>query len=51
MSPEEKIEKIKRLQQDIEVNKRRLDNAEQSVQNYLENLESLNNELADILNA
>ena len=50
MTAEEKIEKIVLIQQEISVNKTRLENAEQSVQIYLENLEYLNQKLYNVLN-
>ena len=50
MTAEEKIEKIVLIQQEISVNKTRLENAEQSVQIYLEKLEDLNQKLYNVLN-
>lgn len=50
MTPEEKLDKIRLIQQDISVNRIRLENAEQSVQLYLKKLEDLNQRLYDILN-
>lgn len=50
MTAEEKLNKIVLIQQEISVNKTRLENAEQSVQLYIEKLEELNQKLFDILN-
>ncbi len=49
MDADEKLVIIKHIQQEIETNKTRLENAEQNVRQYLENLEILNNQLRDIL--
>jgi hypothetical protein len=50
MTSEEKLDKISSIQQEISINRTRLENAEQSVQLYLEKLEELNQRLFDILN-
>ena len=50
MNSDEKIDKITLIQQEISLNKTRLENAEQSVQLYIEKLDLLNQKLFDVLN-
>lgn len=50
MTQAEKDNSLKRIQEQIAVNQVRLDNAEQNVQTYLENLKILSNELNIIVN-
>ena len=49
MTPEEKLDRVRTIQSEIETNRIRLHSAEQNVQQYLSNLEILNNSLKELL--